>query len=127
MLYDTLKTELGPVLFARNEEGINHVHFLDSAKPLLRDASWQQTGKDLLLNEAKKQLTAWFAGALHKFSLPLSLQGTPFQKSVWKALLAIPYGSTCSYRELAIAIGNPAACRAVGNANGKNKLSIIVP
>ena len=127
MLYDIITSELGPILFSRNGEGINRVHFLDSNKPLSRDESWQQTSQDPLLKETSSQLNAYFSGKLQKFSVPLSLEGTYFQVRVWKTLTTIPYGTTWSYKELAKAVGNPAACRAVGNANGKNKLSIIVP
>ena len=127
MYYDIMNTELGPILFSRNGKGINRVHFLDSDKPLSRDISWQQTSQDPLLQETRRQLKAYFSGQQQEFSLPLSLDGTDFQIRVWETLITIPYGSTWSYKELACAIGNPAACRAVGNANGKNKLSIIVP
>jgi methylated-DNA-[protein]-cysteine S-methyltransferase len=127
MHYDIMNTELGPILFSRNDKGINRVHFLDSAKPLLRDTSWKQTSQDPLLQETRRQLETYFSGNRQEFSLPLSLEGTEFQIRVWEALITIPYGSTWSYKELAVAIGNPAACRAVGNANGKNKLSVIVP
>ncbi len=127
MLYDIITSELGPILFSRNGEGINRVHFLDSNKPLSRDESWQQTSQDPLLKETSSQLKAYFSGKLQEFSVPLSLEGTCFQVRVWKTLTTIPYGTTWSYKELANAVGNPAACRAVGNANGKNKLSIIVP
>ena len=127
MLYDIITSELGPILFSRNGEGINRVHFLDSKKRLSRDESWQQTSQDPLLKETSSQLKAYFSGKLQEFSVPLSLEGTCFQVRVWKTLTTIPYGTTWSYKELANAVGNPAACRAVGNANGKNKLSIIVP
>ncbi|MVO87301.1 methylated-DNA--[protein]-cysteine S-methyltransferase [Streptomyces sp. p1417] len=73
------------------------------------------------------QLEAYFAGDLKEFDLPLRLDGTPFQRSVWQQLLEIPYGRTRSYGELAAALGKPAASRAVGLANGKNPISIIVP
>jgi len=127
MQYDIMNTELGPILFSRNDMGINRVHFLDSAKPLPRDRSWKKTSQDPLLQETRRQLGAYFSGERQEFSLPLSLEGTDFQIRVWETLITIPYGSTWSYKELAGAIGNPAACRAVGNANGKNKLAIIVP
>ena len=127
MLYDVMSSELGPVLFSRDEKGINRVHFLNSAKPLHKEESWQQTSQDPLLQETGRQLGDYFSGKRRAFSLPLSLKGTDFQMGVWRALTTIPYGTTWSYKELASAIGNPAACRAVGNANGKNKLSIIVP
>ncbi|MET7918408.1 methylated-DNA--[protein]-cysteine S-methyltransferase [Streptomyces avermitilis] len=73
------------------------------------------------------QLTAYFAGELTEFDLPLRLDGTPFQRTVWEQLRRIPYGETRSYGELADALGNPKASRAVGLANGKNPLGIIVP
>jgi methylated-DNA-[protein]-cysteine S-methyltransferase len=77
--------------------------------------------------EAVRQLDAYFAGALTTFDVPLRLDGTPFQRSVWAALLRIPYGETRSYGELAEELGKPGASRAVGLANGKNPVGIIVP
>ena len=127
MRYDIMNSELGPILFSRDDKGLNRVHFLNSAKPLPKEESWQQTSQDSLLQETSRQLRAYFSGKRREFSLPLSLKGTDFQMSVWRTLITIPYGTTWSYKELASAIGSPAACRAVGNANGKNKLSIIVP
>ncbi|GAA3435993.1 methylated-DNA--[protein]-cysteine S-methyltransferase [Kutzneria kofuensis] len=76
---------------------------------------------------AVEQLAAYFAGELDTFDLPLSLRGTPFQRTVWSALREIPYGETISYGELAQQIGKPSAARAVGLANGKNPIGIIVP
>ena len=73
------------------------------------------------------QLEEYFAGRRTRFDLPLDLQGTPFQRRVWSALLAIPYGETLTYGELARRIGRPAAARAVGHANGSNPISVIVP
>ncbi|MEV7375431.1 methylated-DNA--[protein]-cysteine S-methyltransferase [Streptomyces sp. NPDC090301] len=77
--------------------------------------------------EAIRQLDAYFAGELTEFELPLNLIGTPFQLRVWEGLLRIPYGETRTYGELAEELGNPGASRAVGLANGKNPVSIIVP
>lgn len=127
MLYDTIDSALGPILFARNAAGITRVHFLDSDKPFIRDESWQQAAEDSLLIDTRRQLIAYFSGTLRKFSLPLSLAGTDFQKRVWKTLMDIPYGKTWSYKQVATASGNQAACRAVGNANNKNKIPIIIP
>lgn len=79
------------------------------------------------LLEAERQLRAYFAGARTVFDLTLDMAGTPFQQKVWQALLTIPFGQTRSYAELARQIGHPAACRAVGAANGRNPVSIIVP
>lgn len=80
-----------------------------------------------LSDEAAKQLSEYFSGKLKAFDLPLKVDGTPFQKRVWAALREIPYGETRSYKEIAKAIGNPKACRAVGMANNKNPLTIIIP
>jgi methylated-DNA-[protein]-cysteine S-methyltransferase len=80
-----------------------------------------------MLRVAADQLAAYFAGERTDFDLPLSPSGTPFQLSVWRALLSIPYGETISYRELARRIGNAKAVRAVGAANGRNPIPIIVP
>jgi methylated-DNA-[protein]-cysteine S-methyltransferase len=73
------------------------------------------------------QLTAYFAGELTEFDVPLNLHGTPFQRRVWTALQDIPYGETTSYGELAAELGNPSASRAVGLANGRNPVGVIVP
>ena len=80
-----------------------------------------------VLAETERQLSEYFAGERQEFSIPLDLRGTAFQQSVWKALLAIPFGSTRTYGNLARQLGSPAASRAVGAANGRNPVSIIVP
>ncbi|OIJ63822.1 methylated-DNA--[protein]-cysteine S-methyltransferase [Streptomyces mangrovisoli] len=77
--------------------------------------------------EAEEQLAAYFAGELKEFTLPLTLRGTPFQQRVWEQLRLIPYGETRSYGQLADALGSPGASRAVGLANGRNPIGIIVP
>lgn len=79
------------------------------------------------LLQTQMELEEYFAGKRKTFSVPLSLHGTPFQKKVWTALCTIPYGETRSYSEIAEAVGNPKACRAVGMANNKNPILIIVP
>ena len=76
---------------------------------------------------ALAQLSAYFSGALRRFDLPLDPRGTPFQRLAWDAVAAVPYGETCSYRDIARAIGRPAAVRAVGAANGANPLPLIIP
>ncbi|GAB4212888.1 MAG: methylated-DNA--[protein]-cysteine S-methyltransferase [Roseiflexaceae bacterium] len=82
---------------------------------------------DALLSEAVRQLDEYLGGARRVFDLPLALCGTPFQQQVWRALLGIPWGTTLTYRDLAALLGQPAAVRAVGAANGANPLSIVVP
>jgi|SRR5579871_4738419 len=80
-----------------------------------------------VLQDAIQQLTEYFAGERREFSLPLEIAGTAFQKRVWNMLLTIPYGETCSYRNIATALGTPSAVRAVGAANGANPLPIVIP
>ena len=80
-----------------------------------------------LSDEAARQLKEYFAGERKSFDLPLEAHGTAFQEKVWAALRDIPYGKTCSYGDIARAIGNEKACRAVGGANNKNPLCIVVP
>jgi len=80
-----------------------------------------------VLPALREQLAGWFAGELNEFDVPLAVAGTAFQQRVWVALRTIPYGDTWTYGELAAAIGNPAASRAVGLANGRNPISIVVP
>lgn len=80
-----------------------------------------------LLERAARQLAEYFAGERAAFDLPLAPAGTPFQRRVWQALTAIPYGETRSYRKLAAAVGSPGASRAVGTANARNPVSIFIP
>ncbi|MDT0387902.1 methylated-DNA--[protein]-cysteine S-methyltransferase [Streptomyces dubilierae] len=82
---------------------------------------------DTLFAETEEQLKAYFAGELREFTVPLRLTGTPFQRLVWEELRRIPYGETRTYGRLADALGSPAASRAVGLANGRNPIGIIVP
>jgi methylated-DNA-[protein]-cysteine S-methyltransferase len=84
-------------------------------------------GTSTVIENTMEQLDEFFAGNRTKFDLPLLLAGTDFQKSVWKELLKIPFGQTCSYREIAQRMGVPKAVRAVANANGANSISIIIP
>ena len=80
-----------------------------------------------LLSWAARQLTAYFQGDLRRFDVPMAPRGTAFEQTVWRQLLLIPYGETVSYAQLAAHLGNPNACRAVGQANGRNPLPILIP
>lgn len=82
---------------------------------------------DSRLGEVRKQLDAYFAGELTEFTVPLDVRGTPFQRRAWEALRAIPYGQTASYGQIARALGHPNAARAVGLANNRNPIAIIIP
>ncbi|WP_167956996.1 methylated-DNA--[protein]-cysteine S-methyltransferase [Anaerosporobacter faecicola] len=114
------ESPIGRILLEEEEE---HIVGLNLTKQHFR-VNVEET---LLLRETKKQLTEYFQGLRKKFSLPIALKGTPFQQKVWEALRTIPYGETCSYKDIAMQIGQPGAMRAVGGANNKNPIMIIVP
>ena len=92
-----------------------------------RQAHGAEPGETPVLREAVRQLEAYFAGRLRAFDLPLRPEGTDFQRRCWNALMEIPYGETASYGDIAARIGNPRACRAVGLANNRNPISIVIP
>ncbi len=94
---------------------------------ILHSESWIEDHEAEPLPEAKRQLEAYFDGTLTDFELPLSMEGSDFQRRVWGLLTEIPYGTTTTYGELARRLGNPGGSRAVGSANGHNPISIIVP
>jgi methylated-DNA-[protein]-cysteine S-methyltransferase len=124
MNYAYLETSIGRLLIAGDEHSVRRIEFPNKeAKP---EAGWAESEKGAV-GEAVKQLREYFAGRRAEFDLPLEPAGTPFQLTVWKALSDIPYGETISYGELAKRVGNPNASRAVGAANGKNPLPIVVP
>ena len=123
--YDMLPTSCGELLVAINAHGLVHVDFVAGLRALPDMSGWQQDSEALAPYLA--EFDAYFAGRLQRFTLPLAANGTAFQQTVWQALCDIPYGETRSYGEIARVIGKPSASRAVGAANGRNPLSIIVP
>lgn len=125
ILFRRIESPIGPLLIASDERGLCNIEFRQSSHPADR-GTWQG-GNSPVLDATEKQLGQYFSGKRRAFDLPLSPHGTDFQRRVWKALQTIPYGQTISYAELARRVGNPKASRAVGLANGRNPLSIIVP
>ncbi|MFT3665116.1 methylated-DNA--[protein]-cysteine S-methyltransferase [Piscinibacter sp.] len=121
-----MDTPLGRVLLARTANGLAGLWF-EGQKHHPGALAAPHDADDPLLREAAAQLQRYFAGTLARFDLPLDLHGTPFQRAVWRSLLNIPSGRTCSYGELARALGAPAAVRAVGAAVGRNPASLVVP
>ncbi|NJN85216.1 MAG: methylated-DNA--[protein]-cysteine S-methyltransferase [Leptolyngbyaceae cyanobacterium SL_7_1] len=103
------------------------LYMLSDKHAAICQSDWLEDNSVPPFSDTKQQLDAYFAGTLTHFDLPLQMQGTPFQQQVWQALTTIPYGSTLSYGELAHQLGQPNASRAVGLANGRNPISIIVP
>ncbi len=126
--YEFLETELGPLVLAGNEHGLGYVNFQRGKQPLSIDSDWQRGADGAgILKLAREQLLAYFNGRLQHFDLPLQLRGTDFQRRVWEALQEIPYGEIISYGELARRIDKPKAVRAVGAANGRNAIAIVIP
>ncbi len=114
---------IGTIWIAEEDGAISHLVF-DKNDKHIKDFNKIETP---LIKKAAMQLREYFDGKRKKFDLPISLKGTEFQKKVWEALLTIPAGETRSYKEIAIQIGKPKAARAVGMANNRNPISIIVP
>ena len=121
-----IDSPLGPLSAAASDHGIHAIGFPEPRHPPVRDAGWRD-GTHPLLDALRARLDAYFAGTLRSFDLPLAPRGTEFQKSVWRALATIPYGRTASYAALAAMVGNAGASRAVGAANGRNPIPIVVP
>ena len=125
MFYDYLESPIGPLLVAGNGEGLKRIEFPRRGKRARPESGWLKSPREM--NEVTEQLKEYFAGERTWFDLKLAPEGTEFQRQVWKALRRIPYGKTISYGELADRIGNPKAVRAVGGANGKNPIPIVIP
>ena len=124
MRYRVLITPCGPLRLAIEPQGLAHVDFLDEHDATAPEG-WQEDKQALA--PFAEQFDAYFAGELQAFSLPLSLTGTPFQQQVWHSLATIAYGETISYGEQALRLGKARAVRAVGAANGRNPLPIVLP
>ena len=120
-----IDTPLGPlVATAAGDGGLSSLAFDGDAEGEERLARAPARG---MLADTRRQISEYFAGERTAFELPLSPGGTPFQQRVWRALAEVPYGETVSYGELAGALGAPGAARAVGLANGRNPIPIVVP
>lgn len=124
-LYSTIPSPIGELLLTSDGKSITGLYMQSQKREAKQTKEWKRD--DAALKEPRKQLQAYFAGELRAFELPLAAEGTPFQQRVWRALCDIPYGETISYGELARRIGQPAAARAVGLANGQNPIAIVVP
>lgn len=119
--YFCYDTEIGRIKISEKDEKIIGLVFSDYKKENEIEKETE------LIKKAYTQLEEYLSGKRTEFDIEIEMIGTEFQKKVWKELLNIPYGETRSYKDIAIAIGNEKACRAVGNANNKNPIAIIVP
>lgn len=125
LIYSYCASPIGRLLLVKNALGLEAIRFEKEHEHFVPPSHWLCDEKPFA--EARAQLQAYFNGERFAFDLPLAPQGTSFQRKVWHALQAIPYGETISYAELARRIGNPRAVRAVGAANGSNPIPIIIP
>lgn len=125
MYYTIIDSPIGNLLLGGDDDALRLLWFVTSRRAPLPDPSWTESPRRF--KDVAGQLSAYFAGRLRDFDVPLDARGTPFQTKVWRALRDIPYGATESYGELARRIGDPKAVRAVGLANGSNPISIIIP
>ena len=125
MWFDEFKTPIGKLRIAVDLDGLRYVLFENNKVEPSQMGDWQRDCG--ATREAREQLLQFFAGERNEFALKMSLNGTDFQKRTWQTLANIPYGTTWSYSELATALGSPKAVRAVGSANGRNPLPIVLP
>ena len=125
--YQWHQSPLGELLLASNGEAITDVHVRAGKYVPEIQPGWVCDPQQKILMALRRELDAYFAGRLRRFSVALDAQGTAFQKLAWRVLAGIPYGETRTYGEQAGVMGRPAAARAVGAANGKNPIGIVVP
>ncbi|NHO66274.1 methylated-DNA--[protein]-cysteine S-methyltransferase [Aestuariicella hydrocarbonica] len=125
MCFDTFTTPVGTLIVVQDEQGLRYIDFQDGPNPLTPMDSWQRDTH--FCQAAREQLLAYFASELLRFELPLAPIGTAFQQRVWRVLAQVPYGTTMTYGEMAQQLNQPSASRAVGMANGRNPLAIVLP
>lgn len=122
----SIQTPVGELYLVSSDKGLQGVYQKKQAIPLLKSGQ-EASPAAQILTQAEKELQQYFSGQRQKFDVPLDIQGTEFQKKVWQQLSQIPYGKTFSYSDIASRIKKPKAMRAVGSANGKNPIWIIIP
>lgn len=123
--FDEMPSPVGTLLLAADDDGVRHIRFERERHPMRREGDWVRDGARVAF--VREQLEQYFAGERRTFDLPLAPRGSAFQLRVWEALRAIPFGRTVSYSEVARRLGELDAARAVGAANGRNPLPIVVP
>jgi methylated-DNA-[protein]-cysteine S-methyltransferase len=123
--YTTVESSIGRLLLAGDGHALRRLDMQEGPRPVAIEPSWQRDAD--AFDQVIAQMDEYFAGARREFELELELVGNPFELRVWQALREIPYGETASYGEIARAIGQPDAPRAVGLANARNPIAVIVP
>lgn len=125
--YTFTESPIQQLMLTSDGEALTGLRMIEHRHAPAMTEAWRLDDKARPFAEAKQQLAAYFNGELTEFDLPLNLQGTDFQRLIWRELQKIPFGETMSYGQMAQRIGNPNASRAVGAANGRNPASIIIP
>jgi methylated-DNA-[protein]-cysteine S-methyltransferase len=125
MLYTTLHSPIGELLLAGDDSGLQILSMQDAPRARRIGPEWRRD--DAAFAHVRHQLEEYFAGSRDTFEIGLSLRGNAFEQRVWAELLKIPYGETASYGQIGASIGAPSAARAVGLANGRNPVAVIVP
>jgi methylated-DNA-[protein]-cysteine S-methyltransferase len=125
LLYTTMDSPIGELLLLGEGQTLRGLYMQEGRKPVRVAADWEPDAS--AFESVVEQLHEYFEGRLTEFDVPLDMHGTPFERRVWNALRDIPYGETASYGEVARRIGQPSASRAVGLANGRNPIAVIVP
>ena len=125
LFYCTLHSPIGDLLLVGDGNALHRLDIRDGRRAVALDPAWQRN--DAAFSEVSTQLCEYFDAARREFDVELALDGNPFELQVWEALRTIPYGTTTSYGAVAARIGRPAAARAVGLANGRNPIAVIVP
>jgi methylated-DNA-[protein]-cysteine S-methyltransferase len=125
MWFDEFKSPIGKLRVAVDERGLRYVLFDSNKHPPKHISDWLRDCSPT--RQAREQLLQYFAGEIKTFELAISFDGTEFQQRTWNQLASIPYGKTWSYSDLAIRVGSPKAVRAVGSANGRNPIPIVLP
>jgi methylated-DNA-[protein]-cysteine S-methyltransferase len=125
VVYTTVDSPIGQLLLVGDGRCLRGLHVVEGRRPVAAGDDWIPAAEPF--DQVRRQLEEYFEGRRTSFDVPLAMEGTPFQRLVWNALLEIPYGETTSYGELAHRVGQPGAARAVGLANGSNPIAVIVP
>ncbi|MEK7832126.1 MAG: methylated-DNA--[protein]-cysteine S-methyltransferase [Acidobacteriota bacterium] len=127
IFYTQIESPIERILITSDGESLTGLHMVEHRHYEVLTDDWKLDDAVKPFAETRKQMAAYFAGELTEFDLPLAMHGTEFQQQVWQELRSIPFGVTISYGQLAQRVGNPNSSRAVGAANGRNPISIIIP
>lgn len=125
MYYDIYEDLNHKIILVGDKDGITNLFFDNGKKEIVISEGWELS--EQYFSEAKQQLMEYFSGKRKVFQLKLNPKGTEFQKNVWNELIKIPYGETRTYKDIALAVGNHKASRAIGMANNRNPIPLIIP